>query len=109
VCICAQHWLSAVSEADIASGLYMFPHNATNGTFGGWFNDLDMLEVGNGPDFLCGNDSLSLHRCRAHMSLWALLHSLVIMGNDLPSLDAATLSGVWGQSLHVDVDVDVDA
>lgn len=47
------------------------------------WNDPDMLEV--------GNPGLTLDESRAHMSLWALLNSPLIAGNDLRSMPAETL------------------
>lgn len=49
---------------------------------GGW-NDLDMLEVGNG--------GMSEDEYRTHMSLWAISASPLIMGHDLRKSDAETL------------------
>ena len=46
---------------------------------GGW-NDLDMLEVGNGG--MTDNEYV------AHMSLWALMKSPLIMGNNLDKITA---------------------
>lgn len=48
---------------------------------GGW-NDLDMLEVGNG--------GMRENEYRAHFSLWAIMNSPLIAGNDLTEMDAAT-------------------
>src|ERR1700733_1561863 len=50
---------------------------------GGW-NDLDMLEVGNGG--MTDNEYV------AHMSLWALMKSPLIMGNNLDKITAQSLS-----------------
>lgn len=50
---------------------------------GGW-NDLDMLEVGNG--------GMSDNEYVAHMSLWALMKSPLIMGNNLDKISAQSLS-----------------
>jgi alpha-galactosidase len=44
----------------------------------GHWNDPDMLEVGNGK--------LSLAENRAHFSLWAMLASPLLAGNDLPNM-----------------------
>jgi alpha-galactosidase len=49
----------------------------------GHFNDMDMLEVGNG---------MSLNEDRAHFSLWAMLASPLIAGNDLRTMSNETLS-----------------
>lgn len=49
----------------------------------GRWNDADMLEVGNG---------MPAHQARAHFSIWAMLASPLIAGNDLRRMDAETLS-----------------
>jgi alpha-galactosidase len=85
-------FMSALSEADISSGLWPLAHNATNSTNGGWFNDMDILEVGNGPDFLCGANAAALARCRVHFTMHAMLKSPLLLGNDIGKSDAATLS-----------------
>jgi alpha-galactosidase len=84
-------WMSMVSLVDIGSGLYVFAHNGTN-DFGGWWNDLDMMEIGNSPDFACGDDAAALARCQAHLTMWAVMKAPLIMGNDIPAMTAATLS-----------------
>ena len=52
------NWGSMTSLIDIGAPLWPFAHNSSNPTFGGWWNDLDMIEVGNAPDFVCGADAL---------------------------------------------------
>lgn len=47
----------------------------------GRWNDMDMMEVGNG---------MSEEEDRSHFSLWAMLASPLIAGNDLRSMDEAT-------------------
>lgn len=98
-------FMSALSEADIASGLWQLAHNATNATNGGWYNDLDILEVGNGPDFLCGADAAALDRCRVHFTMHSLLKSPLLLGNDLTAMDAATL-GVLSNAEAIAVNQD---
>lgn len=49
----------------------------------GW-NDLDMLEVGNGE--------MSDEAYKTHFSLWALVKSSFLLGNDLRNMDAETYS-----------------
>lgn len=44
------------------------------------WNDLDMLEV--------GNEGLSIAECRAHFSLWCMLASPLIAGNDLRDMSS---------------------
>lgn len=40
------NWKSMVSLVDIASNLWPYARNDTNSTYGGWFNDLDMVGGG---------------------------------------------------------------
>jgi hypothetical protein len=56
-------WGSMLSLVDIGSGLWSYAHNASNATVGGWWNDLDMIEVGNGVDFKCSLNAVALARC----------------------------------------------
>ena len=86
------NWGSMTSLVDIGAPLWPFAHNSSNPTFGGWWNDLDMIEVGNAPDFVCGADAASLARCQAHYSLWCIMKAPLILGNDIPNESAATLS-----------------
>jgi len=84
---------SMASLVDIGSGLWPYAHNSTNATFGGWWNDLDMLEVGNGEvDFNCSADAAALSRCQAHFSMWAIMKAPLILGNDISAMSPATLS-----------------
>ncbi|MPZ81324.1 MAG: alpha-galactosidase [Actinophytocola sp.] len=71
----SDNWGSVVSILDQQVGLeaYSGPN--------AW-NDPDMLEVGNG--------GMSTEEYRAHMSLWSLLNSPLIAGNDLRSMDDTT-------------------
>ena len=34
------NWSSMISLVDIGAGLWMYAHNSTNATYGGWWNDL---------------------------------------------------------------------
>jgi alpha-galactosidase len=56
----------------------------------GHFNDMDMLEVGNG---------MSLNEDRAHFSLWAILASPLIAGNDLRTMSNETLGVLTNQEI----------
>ncbi len=49
----------------------------------GHWNDMDMLEVGNG--------ALTLHEEQTHFALWAILNSPLILGNDLRDISRETL------------------
>jgi hypothetical protein len=48
--------------------------------------------VGNAPDFVCGQDIYALRRCQAHFSMWCIMKSPLILGNDIPNMSNATLS-----------------
>ncbi|MGN6376125.1 MAG: glycoside hydrolase family 27 protein [Sphingomonas sp.] len=86
---------------------------ATDAGPGGW-NDLDMLEIGNG--------GMSLDEYRTHLSLWAMQAAPLILGNDLRKTDEATRAlltnkavvaidqdplGAAGQRLRIDGDIDI--
>jgi hypothetical protein len=86
------NWGSMTSLVDTGAPLWPFAHNGSNPTFGGWWNDLDMIEVGNAPDFVCGADAGALARCQAHYSQWCIMKAPLILGNDIPNESAATLS-----------------
>ncbi|MET7420936.1 NPCBM/NEW2 domain-containing protein [Dactylosporangium sp. NPDC005555] len=70
-------WGSVTSLLDQQAGLETFARK-------GYYNDPDMLEVGNGP--LTNDENI------AHFSLWSLLSSPLLLGNDLRSVPAATLN-----------------
>jgi alpha-galactosidase len=70
-------WGSMTSLLDQQNGLEPFARN--NG-----FNDPDMLEVGNG--------GMTATEYTAHFSLWSLLNSPLLLGNDLRSMSSATLA-----------------
>ena len=56
----------------------------------GYFNDFDMLEVGNQPTAM--GTGMTLSEQRAHMSLWAALKSPLVLGNDPRTMDNDTLA-----------------
>jgi hypothetical protein len=49
--------------------------------------------VGNSPDFNCSAYAEALARCQAHFSQWCIMKAPLILGNNLPEVDATTLSG----------------
>ncbi|MBO4206996.1 glycoside hydrolase family 27 protein [Micromonospora echinofusca] len=57
----------------------------------GGFNDPDMLEVGNG--------GMTDTEMRSHFALWAMMAAPLMMGNDLRSASAATLTILRNQNL----------
>ncbi|WP_432977887.1 NPCBM/NEW2 domain-containing protein [Dactylosporangium sp. CA-233914] len=69
-------WGSITSILDQQAGLEPFARK-------GYYNDPDMLEVGNG--------SLTQDENVAHFSLWSLLSAPLLLGNDLRSVSASTL------------------
>ncbi len=99
------NYMSMLSLVDIGSGLWPFAHNATNATQGGWFNDLDMIEVGNSPDFNCGADPAALARCQIHFSMWSIMKAPLILGGDLTVVDNITLS-ILGNSEAIAINQD---
>ncbi|RVX45971.1 alpha-galactosidase [Nonomuraea polychroma] len=70
-------WASMASILDQQAGLEPFARK-------GFYNDPDMLEVGNG--------GMTQAEYTTHFSLWALLSSPLLLGNDLRSVSASTLS-----------------
>ena len=85
------HWNSMTSLVDIGSGLWMYAHNSTNATYGGWWNDLDMIEVGVGEDFNC---TINLAQCQAHFTMWTIMKAPLILGNNIPLESSATFGVV---------------
>lgn len=63
-------WNTIVSKYDIAANLWQYQRP-------GVYNDPDMLEVGNG--------SLTKEENKAHFTLWCMLSSPLILGNDVRS------------------------
>ncbi|KAJ3144226.1 hypothetical protein HK101_002760 [Irineochytrium annulatum] len=70
-------WCSAMAILDMNVDLTRYPRP-------GGFNDLDMLEVGNG--------GMTPTQYRTHFSAWAALKSPLILGNDLTNMTSETLS-----------------
>ncbi|KAG0145905.1 hypothetical protein CROQUDRAFT_45160 [Cronartium quercuum f. sp. fusiforme G11] len=68
---------SVMNILEKASGL------GQKASIGGW-NDLDMLEVGNG--------GMSYHEYVTHFSMWAITKSPLILGNDLTNMSRETFS-----------------
>ena len=70
-------WTSILYNLDASIGLSRFASP-------GHWNDLDMLEIGNG--------GLHSGQARAHMALWALLKSPLLIGTDLSKLTPSSLA-----------------
>ncbi len=64
----------------------------------GHWNDPDMLEVGNG--------ALTENENRAHFSLWCMLAAPLFSGNDVTSMDKATLEILTNREV-IEIDQDV--
>ena len=56
----------------------------------GHYNDMDMLQVGRG---------MTYEEDKAHFSMWCLMHSPLILGNDLTQISEQTLSIITNQEL----------
>jgi alpha-galactosidase len=80
----ADSWASVVANfrADAALGPWARP--------GAW-NDPDMLEVGNG--------GMTDDEYRSHLALWAMLAAPLVIGTDLRTASAATLSTLGDRAL----------
>ncbi|KAF2682609.1 glycoside hydrolase family 27 protein [Lentithecium fluviatile CBS 122367] len=80
----ANNWGSVASIAARAAGIaeYAGP---------GGFNDLDMLQVGNG--------GLNENEERAHVGLWAIAKSPLLIGTDLSKLQNSTLNILKNKAL----------
>ncbi|HET6211466.1 MAG TPA: NPCBM/NEW2 domain-containing protein [Micromonosporaceae bacterium] len=83
-------WASMTSLLDQQAGLEPFARR-------GGYNDPDMLEVGNG--------GMTTTEYTAHFSLWALLSSPLLLGNDLRTVSSTTL-GIVGNPDVVAVNQD---
>ncbi|KAH9921937.1 glycoside hydrolase [Epithele typhae] len=57
----------------------------------GHWNDLDMLEI--------GNDDMTLYEQLTHFSMWALVKSPLILGNDVTSMTPQTLTIITNDAL----------
>ena len=84
-------YTSMQSLVDIASGLWVWAHNASlNPESGGWWADLDMAEIGNG-DFKC-EDPAALPLCHTHFTMWCLTKAVLLIGSNVTAMTPATLA-----------------
>ena len=87
LCACTDasdpHCIAPGSHCSVLNIVNKVAPYADRGQPGGW-NDLDMLEVGNG--------GMTDDEYKAHFSLWAALKSPLLMGNDLRTLSAESLT-----------------
>ena len=56
----------------------------------GHYNDMDMLQVGRG---------MSYEEDKAHFTMWAMMHSPLLLGNDLTTMSEETLEIVTNQDI----------
>ncbi|WP_052390663.1 NPCBM/NEW2 domain-containing protein [Streptomyces sp. NRRL B-24484] len=73
--------------ANVAQRFTSAPQWAAFNGPGGW-NDLDSLEIGNGPT----KAGLTRDEMQTHMTLWAVANSSLMLGTDLTSLDPTDLA-----------------
>ncbi|KAK8066061.1 hypothetical protein PG997_012808 [Apiospora hydei] len=73
----ANNWNSVAGIAATAGGIAQYAAP-------GGFNDLDMMEIGNG--------GLNENEERAHMGIWALAKSPIIIGTDLSKIKTSSLN-----------------
>eukprot|EP01084_Bolivina_argentea_P083291 150820_1 len=72
-------WSSMLHNIDCMIGLGKYS------TPSGW-NDPDMLQIGNYPDFIDDGTSASFERNKAHMSLWCIVSAPLLAGNNLNNM-----------------------
>eukprot|EP01084_Bolivina_argentea_P083289 150818_1 len=97
------------TSKDIKAYWYKILHNIDTmkgrGKYGGpgnW-NDPDMLEVGNAPDFEGIESKIDINR--AHFSLWCISSAPLIAGNDLVNMTKITLDILMNKDA-IDIDQD---
>ena len=76
------YWLSILSLVDLGSGLWSYARP-------GFFNDLEMMELGNG-DFVAEDGPEGLAMARAHMTMWAAMKSPLVLSTDLGEMGSET-------------------
>ena len=86
----SDNWNSAMGLLDQQAGLEPFARK-------GAYNDPDMLEVGNG--------GMTTTEYISHFSLWSLLSSPLLLGNDLRSMNSTTLGIIRNKDV-IDVNQD---
>ena len=57
---------------------------------GGHYNDMDMLQVGRG---------MSYEEDKAHFSMWCMMHSPLLLGNDLTNMSAETIEIITNKDM----------
>ena len=99
-------WLSMISLVDIGAGLYPYAHNGSSTASPprrAFYNDLDILEIGNGDFSAVADDDDAddsrLAMARAHYTMWCAMKAVLLLGNDLPRSSAATLAIIGNPTL----------
>ena len=81
-------WFSMLSLVDASSGLHKFAHNDSG--LGGFYNDLDMLAIGNPGDFFSSTtsdiDPTARNRILAHFTMWIILKAPILLSTPLEDL-----------------------
>jgi alpha-galactosidase len=77
------HCIAPGSHCSVLTIINKVAPYVDRGQPGGW-NDLDMLEVGNG--------GMTDDEYKVHFSMWAAIKSPLLMGNDLRTISASTLT-----------------
>lgn len=92
-------WHSILSQYDIASGLFQHAHNDSGN--GGFFNDMDMLQIGQG-DFRTPED---FSKVLVHFTMHVMLKSTLLLStvvDRLPQNVVAALTNAELLSIHQD-------
>ena len=87
-------WVSMISLVDQASGLAPYAHNGSRSIVlppQPFFNDLDMLELGNG-EFNAEGSVLFAAQARTHYSMWCVMKAVMLLGADLTKIGPQTLA-----------------
>ena len=101
-------WSSIASMIDLSYRLAPFAHNASTASKSGFWNDMDILEIGNG-EFDCSTPQ-SINRAKAHFSMWSVMKAPLLLGTDLtfttnPELEKTVLD-IVGNSLVIGINQD---
>ena len=74
---------SILNIIDINAGLWMYSSE-------GSYNDMDMLQVGRG---------MTYEEDKAHFSMWSMMHSPLLLGNDLTSMTEETIKIITNEEI----------
>jgi alpha-galactosidase len=84
-------WGSVVTQMDIASNLWSLVHNDTDG-HGGYYNDLDMLQIGQGDFDPRTGGVRALNMARSHFTQHIMLKSTLLLSTVLSELPDEVMS-----------------